>query len=191
MHISINSNLTTYFESLSEEDMRRLISSLEKKSFPAGHRLLEEGHICRYLYFLEKGLVRCYTTDERTLWYEFEGSAFTCLESFYSQRTAKECISLMEDSLLLCISYQQLMSLFEQSHGLAKWGIQFHQKELSRIEQYYKQLLYKDATTRYEELIAARPDILQRIPLHHIASYLGITGVSLSRIRAGKQRKRI
>lgn len=191
MQSNIDKSIYKHFEPLSEEDRLLVAPLLEKQVLPAGYRLLEEGIICYYLYFLQEGLVRCHTRDERTVWYEFEENAFTSLESFYGQQPSGECITLMENCILYRISYQNLMALFEQSHSWAKWGLRFYQRELSRIEGYYKQLLYKDATTRYQELIAARPDILQRIPLHHIASYLGITTVSLSRIRAGKQRKRI
>jgi CRP-like cAMP-binding protein len=180
-----------YFERLSALELAKLQAVLKKSTFPAGHRLLEAGHVCRHLYFLESGLVRCHSMAGQTYWYEFEGSFFTSLRSFYDQVPARECLTLTEPSVLYQITHIDLIALLESSLLWARWGVTFYQQELVRLDSYYQQLLYKDATTRYEELITARPDILQRIPLQHIASYLGVTGVSLSRIRAGKQKKRI
>lgn len=180
-----------YFAGLPGPERARLAAVLQSNSFPAGHRLLVAGQVCRHLYFLESGLVWCHSRADQTYWYEFEGSFFTSLKSFYEQTPARECLTLTEASVVWQVSHPDLTALLESSLPWARWGVRFYQQELVRIDGYYQQLLYKDATTRYEELIAARPDVLQRIPLGHIASYLGITDVSLSRIRAGKQKKRI
>jgi len=69
------------------------------------------------------------------------------------------------------------------------WYGLFLENITQRLYYYYQSLLVKDASQRYNELIELHPEILQRIPLGHIASYLGISQVSLSRIRAGKQKK--
>ncbi len=179
------------FEGLPQAELAQLQAMLKKSTYPAGHRLLETGRVCRHLYFLESGLVRCHSAAGRTYWYEFEGSFFTSLRSFYEQLPARECLTLAEDSVLYQITHGEFTTLLGSGLPWARWGLQFYRQELVRIDGYYQQLRGKDATTRYEELIAARPDVLQRIPLLHIASYLGISGVSLSRIRAGKQKKRI
>jgi CRP-like cAMP-binding protein len=189
MHLS--HRFPALFAGLPGEESAKLEAVLQRSTHPAGHRLLEAGHVCRYLYLLESGLVRCHSPAGRTYWYEFEGHFFTSLRSFYEQRPARECLTLTEDAVLYRITHRDFTGLLGSGLPWARWGLQFYQRELVRIDGYYQQLLAKDATTRYEELIAARPDVLQRIPLQHIASYLGITGVSLSRIRAGKQKKRI
>ncbi|MBD0256368.1 MAG: Crp/Fnr family transcriptional regulator [Cytophagales bacterium] len=189
--MNTSNRFLAYFEGLPEAEVANLQAVLKSSTYPAGHRLLETGHVCRHLYFLESGLVRCHSPADRTYWYEFEGSFFTSLRSFYGQVPSRERLTLTEDSVLYQITHRDLTVLVQSSLPWARWGLQFYQQELVRIDGYYQQLLYKDATTRYEELIVARPDVLQRIPLHHIASYLGITPVSLSRIRAGTQKKQI
>ena len=69
------------------------------------------------------------------------------------------------------------------------WGTRFQQHEFVKLTNHYENLRIKDASDRYHRLIETYPQILQRVPLGGIASYLGISQVSLSRIRAGKQKK--
>ncbi len=155
-----------------------------------GSSLLSKGQICGRLYFIVHGLVYAHTAEGKILWYEWEGRNFTDLESFYNQKASNQFLKVAEDNTqLISIGYADLQYLFGKSHQWALWGIRFYQQELQRIAGYYEALRNKDASERYFELVAAFPDILQRIPLGHIASYLGISQVSLSRIRAGVQKK--
>lgn len=127
---------------------------------------------------------------ERILWYEFENSSFTDIRSFYSQKPGNCTIKAAEDkTAVIRISHEQLNLLYNLYHPWAKWGVKFYEAELTRLTRYYENLRTKDASERYFELVEANPEILQRVSLGHIASYLGISQVSLSRIRAGTQKK--
>lgn len=180
-----------YNSLLTEADLdlvRPLVKRYDRK---LGYQLLQQGHVCKNLYFLEKGAVRCHTfEDDRTLWYEFEGSFFTNYASFSDQTAARDCLTLLEPSVLYAIHHNDLHQLYQQNHAWANWGRLFIERWYLTIERLYQSLLYEDASKRYEVLLRLRPDITQRVPLHHIASFLGISSVSLSRIRAGKQKKR-
>ncbi|QNL51925.1 Crp/Fnr family transcriptional regulator [Olivibacter sp. SDN3] len=155
-----------------------------------GSFLLKNGQICGKLYFMVRGLVYAHTEQEQILWYEREGSSFTDLESFYDQKPSNHYFKVAENNThLISINFNDLQHLFSESHQWALWGVRFYQHELQRIASYYEALRTKDASERYFKLIAAYPDILQRVPLSHIASYLGISQVSLSRIRAGVQKQ--
>lgn len=155
-----------------------------------GSFLLKNGQICGKLYFMVRGLVYAHTKQEQILWYESEGSSFTDLESFYDQKPSNNYFRVAENNThLISINFNDLQYLFSESHQWALWGIRFYQHELQRIASYYEALRTKDASERYFKLIATYPDILQRVPLSHIASYLGISQVSLSRIRAGVQKQ--
>lgn len=155
-----------------------------------GNSLLKNGQICGKLYFIVQGLVYAHTKQEQILWYESEGSSFTDLDSFYGQKASKHYFKVAENNTrLISINFNDLQCLFRESHQWALWGVRFYQYELQRIASYYEALRIKDASARYFKLIGAYPDILQRVPLNHIASYLGISQVSLSRIRAGVQKQ--
>lgn len=180
-----------FSDQLSRVDLDQIRPFLTRHEYQVGHQLLVPGQVCRQLFFLEQGLVRCYTFEEdRTLWYEFEGSFFTHYASFSSQAPAKEGLTLLESSTVYAIRRQHLYQLYEQSHAWANWGRAFMEYWYLVIEDLYHSLLYKNASERYEALLTLYPEITQRVPLHHIASFLGMSPVSLSRIRAGKQQRR-
>ena len=178
---------------LNNEDLLLGKDYFKQQTFNTGDFILKAGSICKFLYFIEEGLVYAHANDEneRILWYEPTGSFFTDLESFYQQVPASAFIKVAEDNtVLLKISIENLQHLYKTSHNWAIWGIQFLQHELVRLTQYYENLRAKDATQRYEDFIKEFPDALNRMPLGHIASYLGISQVSLSRIRANVQKKK-
>jgi len=180
------------FNILQEEDLQYANQYFNVKMFNAEEVILKAGRKCENLYFIVNGLVYSYTGDdtERILWYEFEGFSFTDINSFYTQLSSSNYIKAAENNTsLLSISYKQLMELYATSHRWAIWGSRFMQNELVRLTRYYEDLRVKDASQRYFELVNDYPQILQRAPLGHLASYLGISQVSLSRIRAGVQKK--
>ena len=104
--------------------------------------------------------------------------------SFFKNKPGYESIEVLEDSTLYRISSKQLQELYHLHLPIANWGRKFAEQELLLTEQRFMDLQFKTATERYEDLIKHSPTILQRVQLGHIASYLGITQVSLSRIRS-------
>lgn len=181
-----------FWNTLQREDADLLKTYMEEESRNAQETILKPGMTCRYLYFIVKGLVYSYADEEseRILWYEQEGQSFTDVVSFYTQTPAQSFIKIAEEgTLLLKISYENLQEVYKTSARLAVWGVQFLQNEIVRLTDYYESLRVKDASQKYNDLIEKFPEALQRIPLGHIASYLGISQVSLSRIRGGVQKK--
>jgi CRP/FNR family transcriptional regulator, anaerobic regulatory protein len=177
---------------LKDDDYAVVDDLFTRKEHSAGDILLKPGQICKKLYFIQTGLVYAFANDEteKILWYESEGNSFTDVIGFYSQSASNLTIRVAEDKTVLAsIHFDDLANLYLKDHSWAVWGTRFHQKELLRLTHYYENLRTKDASQRYNDLVDAHPEILQRIPLGHIASYLGISQVSLSRIRAGTQKK--
>jgi len=173
---------------LPEADIETAKSFFMPFSFSKGQLILRKGQVCRHLYFLRKGLVRCFLPDEeRTLWCEFENNFFFIPHSFFNQLPATESLVSLEPCEGVCISYAHLEKLYRENHQWAQWGIRFMKEQYLKIEGIYNALLYQSATERYTTLLKAHPDVLQRVPLHYIASFLGVTPVSLSRIRGGRQ----
>ena len=164
-----------------------LTAQLSEVSYPKGTRLLEAGKVETTIYFLRKGIVRAYVPadgDEITFWFGSEGATVVSMKSYTGNGPGYESIELMEDSVFYELKKDALCRLFEQDIHLANWGRKFAENELIKAEERIISLLFRDASERYRELLENTPGLLQRIPLGTIASYLGITQVTLSRIRA-------
>ena len=113
----------------------------------------------------------------------FEGESVSSIESFRTNQPSFYSIESLEPCILQTISQKDFQNLIETSPDLGK-EIESHLfKRLFLTQQLFYSYLKNNPKKRYEELIEKHPEILQRIPQHYIASYLGITSVSLSRIR--------
>lgn len=156
-------------------------------AFPKGHVLMKAGKIGTSVYFIKKGIVRAYANprdNEVTFWFGKEGDAIISMKSYVENQKAYENIELLEDCQLYKLSAKDLQELFIEDVHIANWGRRFAERELIKTEEWLISRQFRTASERYSELLTNSPDLLQRVQLGHIASYLGITQVSLSRIRA-------
>lgn len=171
---------------LSEEAQSALYDCFEKVTLPRNDYLLSEGEICRHLYFMEKGALRgYYTLDEReiTHWFAFENDFITSFHSFITGQAAVENIQLLEGAVLWAISKDQLTGLFNRFHEIERLVRIIYERYYIRLEERFVRGHFKPAAERYQDLLQLSPHILERVPLGHIASYLGISQETLSRIR--------
>ncbi|WP_226998867.1 Crp/Fnr family transcriptional regulator [Flavisolibacter tropicus] len=149
--------------------------------------LVTEGKICRQLYFLQQGALRgSYNLEGKTVthWFAFEDDFVTSFHSFITQEPAVENIQLLEDSILWSISKDNLSRLMKQYHEIETFVRTAYEKYYIRLEERFVNAQFKTATERYQELLQQRPHIIERVPLGFIASYLGISQETLSRIRS-------
>lgn len=156
-------------------------------SYPKGHILLKAGRIETSLYFIKKGIVRAYAQidgSDVTFWFGKEGQTIVSMRSYVEQKKGYENIELLEDCELYQLDTSSLQQLYQQDIHIANWGRKFAEQELIQTEERLISQQFHSATERYRELLQHHPDLIQRVQLGHIASYLGITQVSLSRIRA-------
>ncbi len=148
---------------------------------------MQEGRTCRHLYFLEQGALRgFYNLDgkEITHWFGFENDFVTSFHSFSTQQPAVENIQLLEGSILWAISKEKLMQLLHEYHELERVLRIAYEKYYIRLEERFVNAHFKTATERYQSLLEQAPHIIERVPLGVIASFLGISQETLSRIRA-------
>jgi CRP-like cAMP-binding protein len=175
---------------LSKESFEKIEDSFEKIDLPKGHKLIEQGQVCKYLYFIEKGLGRSYFINEKgkniTAWFFAENDVMTVVESFFQQKPSLYEIELLEDTSLYRISFKELQKLFDKYHLAERFGRLLLIKLLIDVAHKLNALQFQTAKERYQFLIDKYPNIAYRAPLGHIASYLGITQETLSRIRAQK-----
>lgn len=172
---------------LSEAAQLALQDCFEKKVLPKNGLLLQEGQVCRHLYFLEKGALRgFYNSDgkEITHWFGFENDFVTSFHSFITQQPAVENIQLLESCELWSIAKDTLTALFNRHHEIERLVRIAYEKYYIRLEERFVNGQFKTAAERYENLLQDTPHILERVPLGCVASYLGITQETLSRIRS-------
>jgi CRP-like cAMP-binding protein len=172
---------------LTESEWARTVQSLEIQYAPAHTLLLREGEVCRHLYFANTGFVRFFVLSsdgkDTTKFLTQEHELFTSHESFSSQKPSGEYIEVLEDTEFLTISYTALQLLYED---VPKWHLFIRrvvQSASIAMERTYMDSITLTAEQRYQLLLRNEPNIALRAPLKHIASYLGITPESLSRIR--------
>lgn len=155
--------------------------------YPKGQIIINADKIESNVYFIKKGIARAFSNDgnnEITFWFGKEGSTILSMMSYISDEKGYEDIELLEDSELYQIKSSDLQNLFIKDIHIANWGRKFAEKELVKTEQLFISRQTKTATERYTDLMENTPHLIRRVQLRYIASYLGITQVSLSRIRA-------
>ena len=171
---------------LSKSAVKGMSAVLQKIDLAKGAFLITEGKVCRHIYFLEKGCLRgFYHQDgkEITYWFGFENNFVTSFFSFITQKPCVEHIQVIEDCALWAISYDDLQKLYNTYPDIERFGRIMNERYYVMLEERFVGNHFKEARERYENLIANAPHIVQRVPLGYIASYLGITQETLSRIR--------
>jgi CRP-like cAMP-binding protein len=175
------------FHKLSVEAEKAIEASFEQCVFAKNHLLVTEGKSCRHLYFMEKGAARgYYNLDEKqvTHWFAFENDFLTSFHSFITQQPAVENIQLIEGSILWAISKPKLEDLLARFHAIEKLLRLAYEKYYIRLEERYVNGQFKSAGERYDDLFVQSPHIIERVPLGYVASYLGLSQETLSRVRA-------
>lgn len=149
--------------------------------------LQEAGNIVRTLYFIEKGLIRIFyhksNGKDVTYGYYQEGDFVTIPESFYTQCPSKYHMEMLEDGLVYAISYTDLHLLLKEFPQMQQLENKTLQNFLLKAGERIVALQFQTARQRYDTMIEKQPEIILRAPLGSIASYLGITQETLSRIR--------
>lgn len=184
--MEINTILDKIYE-LPTSSKENLMEAIEEVAYRKGYRLLNADKVERNIYFIKKGIVRAYidTADsEITFWFGKEGDTIVSMKSYVVNQKGYETIELLEDCVLYELNMAALSDLFTKDIHIANWGRKFAEQELLKTEERLIARQLGTASERYDKLMKNNPELLQRIQLSHIASYLGITQVSLSRIRA-------
>lgn len=167
--------------------LRKLLDMALVQEYPRGYLLFREGRKNRDVYFVADGLARVYYLCDATevnLLFGIEGELLVSLKSYVENEPGYENIELLEPCKLIKLEYTALQHLYESDTAIANWGRKLAERALIETEERLMSRQFKTATQRYKELIEKYPYLLQRVQLGHIASYLGVSQVTLSRIRA-------
>ncbi|MDP5201407.1 Crp/Fnr family transcriptional regulator [Flavobacterium sp. DG2-3] len=190
-------NLKLYFESyapISEKSWRLIENLTHFQTIKKGEIVLENGEICRNLYFIAKGILRTFITDQQGNFYNknlfFENRLACSKVSSMLQTPSSFTIEALEDCILINLNYQKYITLINENNDLKSFYIAYLEKNwIIEKEQNEIALVMQNATERYLSLLQKNPNIEDRVPLLHIASHLGITPTQLSRIRKSLEKK--
>lgn len=172
---------------LADDDEAALRSVITIGAHAKNKVIQRPGTACRTLYFVEEGIARIFyskSDSEVTEHFAYNGNMIIRAESLFTGQPTHKGIQAVTDIRLATIDARKLFSLFGQHLEIERLFHKLIVREYVASVHRAESLQMKTATDRYLELLHATP-LLQHVPLKHIASYLGITQVSLSRIRAG------
>lgn len=173
---------------LTENAYRMAQSGIEQFQFKKNQVLLRKGMVCNYLYFIRSGMMRgFYHTSKKEITNSIatEGDIITSYYSFITRKPSYETLECLEESTVQAISYQKLNELYAHFPETERAGRLVLEDYYARLEERVISIQFKSAKERYDLLYQSRPALMHRAPLGCIASYLGITQETLSRIRAG------
>lgn len=174
---------------LSAELRNDLASKVFVRKVAKGDILITEGKICNELYLIKKGFLRGFhyhNGKEITTWFGFENDIATSTYSFVSQKPGFESIEAIENSILYVISHDDLSMIYHNHPEFNYVGRLLTEKYYVDLMERTLSLQFQRAKESYEQLVSRQPYILQRASLGHVASYLGISQETLSRIRTKK-----
>lgn len=177
---------TNQLARLHAEAKEALAAVALRMELPKGHTLLRPGAVCHYIYFIESGLTRTYYIKDGkdvTDWLSPENSFAVSIVSFISRKPDVRGIELLEDSVLWAISWQDMENLCTQFHEIEHLCRMLVNAGIIQMQQRFDDLHFATAPQRYHTLMETTPSLINRVPLGMIASYLGITQETLSRIR--------
>lgn len=175
------------YAKITETDFEQIEKVMSKKFVKKRRTLLAAGDSSRYIYFIEKGALRSYTIDnegyEHVIQLALEDHWIGDLFSFVTQLAGNVNIEAIEDSEVLLLPHHELELLYEQVPPMERYFRQLYQRAYVGMQQRHNVSITHNAEERYRQLIKNFPQVAARIPLIYIASFLGITPESLSRIR--------
>lgn len=159
---------------------------IKEKTIPAKTILLNECEVSRYGYFIRQGCLRlCFNNKGRDVTFQFffENEAVSSLESFRTGEPSLFSIESIEPSTVYVISRKVFEEIFMGNPEYAAFIQETMTKRMAHYARLFMSFIKNTPEERYRELLENSPHIIRRVPQHYIASYLGITSVSLSRIR--------
>lgn len=172
---------------MSEELQEYLIEHVNVRTLSRKDKLLKAGHICRHIYFIEAGMLRCYYMKGNTevnSWFMKERDFAVSIESFYQQKESFESIQALEDCTVYYLSFDELQVIYKTFPEFNYIVREVTQRYCQLWAQQLYGLRMQNSQERYDWLMRYYPDLLLRVTAKHVASFLGLTEVTMSKLRS-------
>jgi CRP-like cAMP-binding protein len=184
-------NIETHFSVLPNECKKDLAKVAKILTFDKGAKVVEEGQYATKTYFIIEGAARAfYLKDGKDItdWFAFENDFISSINSFFLNIPSPHFIEVLEPTRLLEVSRENVILLSDQYKEFDRLGKIIVTKTMLQLQERIVSIQFETAQQKYENFLKINPNITQRVALTHIASYLGITLETLSRIRNPKKR---
>jgi CRP-like cAMP-binding protein len=188
----MHDKLTAYIEQysalqLTNEEKALITATFQPKKLRKKQYFLQEGDVCKYAGFIVKGAMRQYSVDEKGI----EHIVQLLIENYWANdresstmlTASKYNIEACEDTELLMLTRAEMLDLIEKIPAMAKMVFLMDERNSIANQRRLNSTISNTAEKRYEEFASNHPQFIQRFPQHTIASFLGITKETLSRIR--------
>lgn len=185
-------NIFNQVTKIPEDDWKEFEKGLNFKKYKAQAFFLKEDQVSENIGVVVKGVFRMYAeTAKKELNYNFfaEGQFVVDYESHLNNRPSSFFIQALEDSEIYWFSREHILAQYKRSHAWERFGRLITEQVFLKGRGRLKEMLFMDAEQRYLAFIKQYKGLYERLPLFHIASYLGIDATSLSRIRKGLLKK--
>lgn len=174
------------FNSITEEEQKSIVESIPVKIFKKDEILLREGEVSKECYFVLQGCVRQYFYDngvEKTTNFFTEEQAVVSFKSYSQQIPSDHYLVCVEDSTLIVGQFGNEQEMYKRFPKLESLTRELMKKDFGNTQDDFASFITSSPEERYLKILESRPDLLNRVPQHQIASYIGIKPESLSRIR--------
>ena len=174
-------------EGLSEDEIHLLTDNQERRSFAKNEIVFHKDETDSNVYIITKGIWRAYhfkNGDEATAWFVSSGELVFSAWGYISDKPSRLSFESMTESEAICLSKEELHKHFNTSIAMANLGRRMLENFILLYENWLMDLWKQNAFERYMILLDEYPKVIQQVPMKYIASYLGVTVQSLSRIRA-------
>lgn len=170
-----------------DDEYREYIALTELRNFKKGEVIIRQGTVQRFNIFIVKGCIRTYNVGaddtEKTIYFAEEGYWTGDLESLRNATPAKHNFQALENTQALTLTKDNWEYTYKKFKWVADIHALGHQRWAAKLSEHIGRLLSDTPEANYLRLIKERPTLVQRVPQYHIASYLGISAETLSRIR--------
>lgn len=172
---------------IKKEEYKTIIDVHTKVEFLKNETILKEGKVSNEYYLIKKGFFRSYVIDYKgnEITTDFFGPNEILIEvaSLFLRTPSKENIQALSNCEVYKIEFNDFQNLYSTINGFTEWGRSWMSQQLFTAKHRAVTMYTQSASERYLELMTQKPQIIKEVPLKHIATYLGITDTSLSRIR--------
>lgn len=175
------------FNSLSKEAENAIAEISDIIEIKKNKDLQSIGHTCKTIYFINKGIARIYYFKDGidiTESFSFENNIIARVESLFTGKPSRKAIQILEDAEVVAINANQLFKIYDTFPEIERLFRKIFEAAYVETVNRIEGMQFHSAEERYNALLNEAPNVLMKVPLKYVASYLGITQVSLSRIRA-------